>query len=164
MPSRVDLKEVSGYYQALGKFVDTFANVEEILFLYLYASAGVDYDAARAIFSGVRIHDAVSFIKRIAEVGKAELSAALDDVLSQLLIINDVRNLILHHPVSGRFRKGRFIRSISNIGRALTAERIKEMLISQRILMDMEYDLFRMQVFLFHEYACLALPPINAVR
>ena len=107
----------------------------------------------------MRIHDAVSFIKRIAEVGKAELSAALDDLLSQLLIINDVRNLILHHPVSGRFRKGRFIRSISNIGRALTAERIKEMLISERILMDMEYDLFRMQVFLFHEYACLALPP-----
>jgi len=164
MPSRVDLKGVSGYYQALGKFVDTFANVEEILFLYLYASAGVDYDTARAIFSGVRIHDAVSLIKRFAEVRKAELSAALDDVLSQLLIINDVRNLILHHPVSGRFRKGRFIRSISNIGRALTAERIKEMLISQRILMDMEYDLFRMQVFLFHEYACLALPPINAVR
>jgi hypothetical protein len=56
MPSRVDLKEVSGYYQALGKFVDTFANVEEILFLYLYASAGVAYDTARAIFSGVRIH------------------------------------------------------------------------------------------------------------
>jgi hypothetical protein len=30
------------------------------------------------------------------------------------------------------------------------------MLISERILMDMEYDLLRMQVFLFHEYACLA--------
>ena len=103
MPSRVDLKEVSGYYQALGKFVDTFANVEEILFLYLYASAGVDYDAARAIFSGVRIHDAVSFIKRIAEVGKAELSAALDDVLSQLLIIIVILYCIIRSP--GDFAK-----------------------------------------------------------
>src|SRR5438105_14135145 len=27
---------------------------------------------------------------------------------------------ILHHPASGRFRKGRFVRSISNDGRALT--------------------------------------------
>jgi hypothetical protein len=98
MPSRVDLKEVSGYYQALGKFVDTFANVEEILFLYLRVGWS-SLRHGKSHFSGVRIHDAVSFIKRIAEVGKAELSAALDDVLSQLLIINDVRNLILHHPV-----------------------------------------------------------------
>ena len=32
MSSSVDLKEVSGYYQALGKFVDTFANVERFCF------------------------------------------------------------------------------------------------------------------------------------
>src|SRR5207253_3080225 len=101
--------------------------VEEVLSifisLYLSALAGMDPGTARAVFSGVTIHDGISFIKRIAEVRNSSLSTELDDVLSQLLIISDVRNLILHHSVSEKRRKGRPIRIISNIGRALTAER-----------------------------------------
>jgi hypothetical protein len=92
---KLDPIEVIGYYRALGEFVDTFANIEEVIFLYLSELAGVDHDTARAVFSGVRIHDAISFIKRIAEVRGVQLSAELDDVLGQLQIINDVRNLIL---------------------------------------------------------------------
>src|SRR5438876_4934171 len=48
MQSRVDLNEVAGYYQALGQFVDIFANVEEVLSifisLYLSALAGMEPD------------------------------------------------------------------------------------------------------------------------
>jgi hypothetical protein len=158
MPSRINLEDVAAYYRALGEFVDTFANVEEVMFLYLSALAGVDHDTARAVFSGVRIRDAISYIKRISEVRGVQLAAELDDVLGQLQIINDVRNLILHHPASEKWRSGRLVQSISNVGRALTAERIKEIPISAAILMDMKYDLFRIQVFLFHEFACLTIP------
>lgn len=158
MPSRINLEDVAAYYRALGEFVDTFANVEEVMFLYLAALVGVDHDTARAVFSGVRIRDAISYIKRIAEVRGAQLAAELDEVLGQLQIINDVRNLILHHPTSEKWRSGSLVQSISNVGRALTAERIKEIPISAAILMDMQYDLFRIQVFLVHEFACLAIP------
>jgi hypothetical protein len=50
MPPRINLEEVAAYYRALGEFVDTFANVEEVIFMYLSELAGVDHDTARAVF------------------------------------------------------------------------------------------------------------------
>jgi hypothetical protein len=51
-------EEQVGYYRALGQFVDAFAEVEGVLFLYLYTFAGMDQDTAKAVLSGVRVHDA----------------------------------------------------------------------------------------------------------
>jgi hypothetical protein len=41
MPSRFDREQIVGYYRALGEFVDTFANVEQVLFLCLYNLVGI---------------------------------------------------------------------------------------------------------------------------
>jgi hypothetical protein len=163
---KLDPIEVAGYYRALGEFVEAFADVEGELFLYLYTLVGVDYNMARAVFSGVRVQEAVSFIRRIMEIRPSKIPEGLDEVLAQILIINDTRNLILHHSVSGRYSKGQLIRTISNIDRALTARRAKELPISEKILSDMTDDLFHIKTFLFHEAALLMelLPPETRAR
>jgi hypothetical protein len=55
---KLDPQEVIGYYRALVEFVDLFADVEGVLFLYLYTLVGVDEATAKAVFSGVRVHEA----------------------------------------------------------------------------------------------------------
>jgi hypothetical protein len=155
---KLDPKEVIGYYRALGEFVELFADVEGVLFLYLYTLVGVDEATAKAVFSGVRVHEAISFIRRLAEVRTHGIPATIDAVLAQLLIINDARNMILHNSMSPTYSKGRLVRTISNIDRALTELRIKEIPISEEVIMRMCDDLFRIKAFFFHEYACLVVP------
>jgi hypothetical protein len=161
---KLDPREVAGYYRALGEFVEAFADVEGDLFLYLYNLVGVDYNMARAVFSGVRIQETVSFIRRIIEIRPSKIPDGLDEVLAQLLTINDTRNLILHHSVSGRYSKGHLVRSISNIDRALTPGRIKEIPISDKILNSMTVDLLHIKTFLTHEASLLMLPPEARVK
>jgi hypothetical protein len=60
MPFRSDREEIIGYYRALGEFGGAFAKVEWALFLYLHNLAALDQETAKAIFSGVRVHDAAS--------------------------------------------------------------------------------------------------------
>jgi hypothetical protein len=152
---RLDPEQEAGNYYALGKFIDLFAAVEETLFGYLRALAGLDPDTGRAILSGVRAHDSVTFVKRIAEVKSITLPAHMEDVLSHFLKINDARNLILHHSGVGRFREGDFGRIVSNVERALTAERTKEIWVSEKVLLNMWDDLATIQLFLSHEYLVL---------
>jgi hypothetical protein len=159
MPSTPDLeeKEAPGYYGTLGLFVHSFAHAEGWLFMYLCRVAEVDEDTARAIFSGVRVHDPVSFIKRIAEVRNEPLSNEFDEALSQLLIINDVRNHILHHSMHQETIGGKTTRIISNRHRALTPDRRREMLVSEDILGNLCDDLETITNFLVRE--CFRLLP-----
>jgi hypothetical protein len=87
MPSTFEREEIIGYYRALGEFVDTFAEVEGVLFLYLSTLIGIDQDTAKAVFSGIRAHDSVSFIKRTMEARNVALPTDLDAALSQLLVM-----------------------------------------------------------------------------
>jgi hypothetical protein len=78
----------AGYFQALGMFVDRFAQVESALFQFLSVFAGVDDQTARAIFSGTRVDAACSFLRRIADVkdrAKNPRNTNLPRVLEQLL-------------------------------------------------------------------------------
>jgi hypothetical protein len=74
------------------------------------------------------------------------------EVFSQLLVINDVRNLILHHPLSRVITnqdRHRVTRFISNFDRALTEQRKKTMPISEGILKNMHHDLITIGSFLW---------------
>jgi hypothetical protein len=160
-------EEQAGYYRALGQFVSRFAEVEGVLFLYLYTFAGVDENTAKAVLSGVRVHDGVSFIKRIAYVRNTTLSAELEEVLSQLLIINDARNLILHHPMQRTLSPedhDSITRFIDNFDRALTEERGRKMQISQTLLMNMERDLSTIGVVLLTEYFYMTDPDFKRME
>ena len=56
-------------------------------------------EIAQAVFSGVRIKEAMSLINRVAEVRplSKEAKADQDYIFTQLRLITDVRNDILHY-------------------------------------------------------------------
>jgi hypothetical protein len=53
------------YYEWLGRFVEAFAGVEELLFDTLQRYAGLSDGFAAALFSGTRGKTAISFINRL---------------------------------------------------------------------------------------------------
>ncbi len=90
----------TAYYQALGKFVDHFAAVESALLWFLSRLASVDEPTSRAIFSGVRADQAISFIKRLHEARRQPLNETLAKTFDHFTQINRYRNDILHYGVN----------------------------------------------------------------
>lgn len=84
------------YLAALGGFVLAFAAVENTLQRLLTSETGVTSNIARAIFSGVRVDQAKTFVKRARSVNGKDDDALVDRVFSHLSTINNVRNDILH--------------------------------------------------------------------
>src|SRR2546427_4943255 len=91
------------YRLALGTFVDAFAKVESGMFYVLLWQTKTKTTVGKAIFSGTRVETASSFLRRLADVGSmdAEEWAQLEPVITQLHIINEVRNTLLHHVTQG---------------------------------------------------------------
>lgn len=85
------------YYLALGRFVDTFASVEDSLFIALCATAKLDAKTGAAVFSGAAVDGSISFIRRLHETRNEPIPPRLGEVLAQLSAINTTRNAILHH-------------------------------------------------------------------
>lgn len=87
------------YQMVLGRFMTVFAGVEEIVYDLLVKTSGVELAIAPAIFSGVRMAEAISTIKRIHEARGAELSADIQQQFQRLLDINKTRNQLAHYGV-----------------------------------------------------------------
>jgi hypothetical protein len=88
MPS-MDDEDESTYFEYLGRLVHTFSLAEAILFKFLICYTRVSDKTARAIFSGVRLKEGISFIRRLMEIRSAEMRGA------NLIISNDARSLSL---------------------------------------------------------------------
>jgi hypothetical protein len=87
------------YFLELGRFVSMFALVETIVFFTLRRYTGVNKTVAKAVFSGVQIETAMSFIKRTMD-GKRKSPELIKDitfVFDQLGVIKGARNSILHY-------------------------------------------------------------------
>jgi hypothetical protein len=142
-------RRLRAYYAALGNFADTFSRVEAAIAYSLWHYAGTNRNIASAVFSGVRVKEAMSFIRRIAEVTnlRADLRADLENIFTQLGHITDARNDILHYGATNiaEHRGGRG--SVTNALKALTEEKTKSFPISPNILNDMTADL---QEIMFH--------------
>lgn len=137
------------YYEALGEFIDEFAKVEAALHLTLWRYAKTPAPIAQAVFSGVRVDGAISFINRIFEVAdhSDEAKADLGHIFKQLKLINDARNLIIHYgsvPVPNMLVG----RVSTNALVALTEERLRSIPASARFLDDMTSDLRKIQMHL----------------
>jgi hypothetical protein len=91
--------EAPKYWEALGRFVATFALVEQNMQMTLWQVVGVKPPTAQAIFSGTRVKPASDYITRIAEAKKWTIDEReiIKDVLSHLGEISRVRNDILHY-------------------------------------------------------------------
>lgn len=84
------------YWLALGKLVHRYAMIESALSGVLCVVAGVSRSKAKAIFSGTRALDAISFINRIHEVDKRALSPWLERAFPKIKELTTARNDILH--------------------------------------------------------------------
>ena len=92
------------YYLALGRFIQRFAGIEASLQSLLWRYAEVSPEIARSIFSGVRVDQAMSFIKRLHKSREIEMHPMMLNTLDQIGVINTARNLIIHY--GAKFDKG----------------------------------------------------------
>ncbi len=126
------------YYEALGRFIQMFAEVERIVALTFWAYAQTKPEIAKIVFSGVHLDHVRGFIKQLAEATKAsdDAQADLEYVLAQLSDIEKARNGILHHGAS-EIAEGRGL--VSNAWKAKAEP--TEFPISADDLVHMEADL-----------------------
>ena len=85
------------FLSIFGQFVNQFALTENILFLFLTQLLGISRDEGAAILSGSKVAACCSSIRRLYEARNRELPTEIEDCLSQLMVINSLRNDILHN-------------------------------------------------------------------
>jgi hypothetical protein len=126
------------YYEALGRFVQMFAEVERVVAETLWAYAETRPEIAKVIFAGVQSDTAANYIKAVAKVTNADTEALadLENVMQQFGTIRGVRNDILHHGASN-IAEGKGI--VSNAWKAKAEP--TEFPISAEALQLMEADL-----------------------
>ena len=139
------------YWRSLGKFVDQFASVETGIHILLWERTRTPLEIAQAVFSGVRIKDAMSLIRRVSEVHPLDPQTAADQdyIFTQLNIITIVRNDILHYGANPT-EPGEFV--VSNWITALGKNRLRRTPVSSQILLHLARDLRKIQVHLIERH------------
>jgi hypothetical protein len=171
----VDMRPDPDYWQALGEFVESFADTEIALFYHLVRAAKIEEDVARALFGGERAANYVNLITRIWEVRPPtdEIRQELEPVFQWFFAINDTRNIIIHYRSWGQYSTlttsegvplvtsdGRplrvsdsKIRISSDIVRARDRENPRVKHVSAQIVRDMTADLLRIRQHLMSLFA-----------
>jgi len=131
-------ERLQAYYEALGRFVQMFAEVEKVIAQTLWTYAGTKAEVAKIVFAGTQSETAAGYIKAVARATNAsnEKLADLENVIQQFGIIRGIRNDILHYGAKF-IAEGKGL--VSNAWKA-KAEPI-EFPISADALLYMEMDL-----------------------
>jgi hypothetical protein len=150
-PTKAEIAKGDKYLRAVGWFVTIFAVIEKVSFETLTHFTGTSPTIAACIFSGTRITDAMSYLKRISEAtnwseGKIQL---LDHIKRQLGEITQLRNDLLHYGTTGQTADTLLV---TNAHLAHISSRIRETKISTDILTKASTDLMAIMFFL-HELA-----------
>ena len=148
-------ERIRAYYEALGRFIDTFARVETIVTHTLWAYAKTSPQIAKVIFAGARIDIGSHYIKQLAEATNAPQDKR-DDlayVLQQLGIVSGVRNQILHYGASG-VAEGNAM--VSDALRAKGEPNVFP--ISPELLSDMRADLSKIIIHLAYRHLGRPMP------
>lgn len=120
------------YWETLGRFVDQFSVVENLIRGYLWYLMDIGQTTGAAVLSGVRMSEGISLINRLLEAKNDDLSkSALAKYFNQLGVINSLRNDLLHY--GGWVDELHYI-SVSNRQVAHTQDRIRAFRISMREL------------------------------
>ena len=146
-------------FHALGRFVVNYARAEEAIQFVLWHYAKTHESIARCVFSGVRVKDGMSFIKKIAEVTGATTKTQRDlkDIFDQLGVITSVRNEIMHHGIQSIADGNAFI---TNALLAYLPERLTIIPISPTDLDNMTADIRKIIVTLYVQHA--GRPPLQS--
>ncbi|AQR74937.1 hypothetical protein [Sphingomonas sp. LM7] len=88
-----------GYWQALGRFVFYYAYLEDAMQQTLRRVTRTPPAVGKAIFSGVRVSQAISNIRRTYEARGEAVPAFLEETMQKAGAINSERDRILHHGI-----------------------------------------------------------------
>jgi hypothetical protein len=87
------------YYEALGRFVQIFAEVEKLIWQTLVHYVGTSHEVAKIVLTAGKVDQCATYIKQVAAANNSpkEKRDDLEFVLQQLGIINSRRDAILHY-------------------------------------------------------------------
>jgi hypothetical protein len=87
------------YYEALGRFVQIFAEVEKLVWQTLVHYVGVSHEVAKIVLTAGKVDQCAKHIKQIVAATNVpkEKRDDLEFVLEQLWVINGRRDAILHY-------------------------------------------------------------------
>lgn len=139
MPTPNDPHRYDEYHKQLGLFASVFAQVEAHLFVLLIVLAGVTLPIGRALFSGTRALEAISLMRRVMTVKPPpeNIRTTLEAVFAQLVLINDIRNHVIHYGIG--FAETEYVSS--NAIRALSEDKKREFTASPIDLHNISSDL-----------------------
>jgi hypothetical protein len=95
--AKASRKGFMSYYIDLGRIIDMFARIEGDLQALLWHEAGVSDAVGKAVFSGVRIDQAMQFCRRIWAANGVEKPEQVERAFSQLALLNSLRNDMVHY-------------------------------------------------------------------
>lgn len=151
------LKNEANYFEALGRFVDAFAEMETAMALTFWKFADVPRDIARAVFSGVRAKEAADQCRRIMEATGSTKKDFEDFkyLTDRLGLLNSARNDIIHY---GAFSIGSDGAYVTNAIKAHVEKKVTEFPVSPKILDQMRADAVKITFHLEYEYLGRAWP------
>ncbi|MBR0693492.1 hypothetical protein [Bradyrhizobium lablabi] len=108
-----EIRPDTPHYEAVGRFVTSFANAEAAVHLLVRQLSGMPDDKARIVFGGMRLPDLTEIIRRLMRIDNAPLSnqTVIDDCLTQLVAISKRRHSLVHRGAS--FFDGKLV--VSNV-------------------------------------------------
>jgi hypothetical protein len=137
------------YWQALGEFIEAFSSTGTLLFNYLAGVARTPHAIAKALFGGDHVDELIKCLKQVIAVRplRPDISAETTIALTQLKIISNTRNSVVHYASFVLSDKGRVS---SNITRAKRDELIVEYRASVGALKEMTSDLERISQLILY--------------
>jgi hypothetical protein len=92
-------ERLQAYYEALGRFVQIFAEVEKLVWQTLVHYVGTSHEVAKIVLTAGKVDQCAKYIKQVAAAVNVpkEKRDDLELVLQQLGILNGVRDSILHY-------------------------------------------------------------------
>lgn len=136
------IERIRAYYEALGQFVTWYAEAEAVTQQALSHYAETRPAITRSLFSGTRVSAAASFIRRICEATRVDISVRdeLKDIFAQMAAITTMRDNVLHYGARS-VAEGKGV--VTNALRAHIPDRVQTFPISPDILDNMTADLRR---------------------
>jgi hypothetical protein len=130
------------YFHGLGRFVDRFSQTEQDMAWIMFMLCGVSFDDAQALFSGVRMDEAMNNIRKLAEIRQIADAPKelLSEAFTQLRQISELRNSLLHYGAS--FDASSKERTTSN---RLRSRNIKSFTVSADGFLRLYHDLEKVE-------------------
>jgi hypothetical protein len=150
-------ERIRAYYEALGQFAAMYAETEAVMQRVLWHYAKTPSAISRSVFSGTRIRQGCTFIRRICEATSVSdaIQKELDYLFKQLNDITNARDWILHYGARS-VAEGRGI--VTNAPIAHTVARVTTFPISTDILGDMTADLHKIILYLMARHGGRMVP------